>query len=147
MLQELALPPHREERQGGHVKLQHALDLIGGPEVDDEPLIAGVEAEPFCALIALGHGESTIDQALPVVPQELGVLQEIAHGIYVESEEIKAAEKRVTEMLSGQINLGPADFKEALPVTRKRLIPLLNYLDGKGTTVRHENGRDVPERG
>jgi selenocysteine-specific elongation factor len=79
--------------------------------------------------------------------ESIGALQEIAHGIYVENEEIKAAEKRVTEMLSGQTNLGPADFKEALPVTRKRLIPLLNYFDGKGTTVRHENGRDVPERG
>ena len=79
--------------------------------------------------------------------ESIGALQEIAQGIYVENEEIKAAEKRVTEMLSGQTNLGPADFKEALPVTRKRLIPLLNYFDGKGTTVRHENGRDVPERG
>lgn len=77
----------------------------------------------------------------------VGALRQIAHGIYVESEELKSAEKRIAKMLSGQSNLGPADFKEALPVTRKRLIPLLNYFDGTGTTVRHEKGRDVPQRG
>ena len=77
----------------------------------------------------------------------VGALRQIAHGIYVDSEELKSAEKRIAKMLSGQSNLGPAHFKEALPVTRKRLIPLLNYFDGKGTTVRHEKGRDVPQRG
>ena len=77
----------------------------------------------------------------------VGAIRQIAHGIYVKSEELKSAEKRIMEMLSGQNNLGPADFKGALPVTRKRLIPLLNYFDGKGTTVRHEKGRDVPQKG
>ena len=77
----------------------------------------------------------------------VGAIRQIAHGIYVKSEELKSAEKRIMEMFSGQNNLGPADFKRALPVTRKRLIPLLNYFDGKGTTVRHEKGRDVPQKG
>ena len=77
----------------------------------------------------------------------VGAIRQIAHGIYVKTEDLKSAEKRIMEMFSGQNNLGPADFKGALPVTRKRLIPLLNYFDGKGTTVRHEKGRDVPQKG
>ena len=76
----------------------------------------------------------------------LGHLRQVADGLYVDSAELDAATARIGELLGGQRNLGPAAFREALPVTRKRLIPLLNYFDGQGTTIRHEKGRDVPER-
>ena len=35
-------------------------------------------------------------------------------------------------------------FKDVLPVSRKRLLPLLAYFDGLGTTLRRGEGRDVP---
>ena len=38
----------------------------------------------------------------------------------------------------------PADFREVLPVSRKHLIPLLNFFDGAGVTLRDAEGRSVP---
>ncbi len=52
--------------------------------------------------------------------------------------------ERIRESLGGRSDLGPAAFRDALPVTRKHLIPLLNYFDGLGVTLRRGEGRDVP---
>lgn len=77
--------------------------------------------------------------------EAMGTVRQIADGLYVPSEELDQAAQLVRTELGGQTNLGPATFREVLPVTRKHLIPLLNYLDGLGVTVRHGDGRDVPE--
>ncbi len=79
--------------------------------------------------------------------EEVGAIRQVADGLYVESDALDRAARRVRETLGGRRNLGPADFREALPVTRKHLIPLLNFFDGQGTTVRGEDGRDVPAEG
>ena len=73
-----------------------------------------------------------------------GRIRQIADGYYVGVDELEQAEERLRSLLGGRTGLGPGDFREALPVTRKHLIPLLNYFDGQGTTSRHEGGRDVP---
>jgi hypothetical protein len=47
--------------------------------------------------------------------------------------------------LGGRTGLGPSDFREVLPVTRKHLLPILLYTDKAGVTVRRVDGtRDVP---
>jgi selenocysteine-specific elongation factor len=74
-----------------------------------------------------------------------GVLVQVADDLYVATPHIEAAETRVREMLGGRTGLGPADFRDALDITRKHLIPLLNFFDGRGTTVRLDDGRSVPE--
>lgn len=71
----------------------------------------------------------------------------VADGLYVASSELDAATTRIRSTLAGRTGLAPADFRDALPVTRKHLIPLLTYFDGVGTTRRHPDGRDVPEGG
>lgn len=53
------------------------------------------------------------------------------------------AAARVMEELGGREGLGPADFREVLPVTRKHLIPILAYFDAQGVTQRLEGGRRV----
>jgi selenocysteine-specific elongation factor len=68
----------------------------------------------------------------------------VADGFYVAADELDRAAERIRASLGGQTNLGPAAFREVLPVSRKHLIPLLNYFDGRGTTVRHADGREVP---
>jgi hypothetical protein len=50
----------------------------------------------------------------------------------------------VSELLGGRSDLGPADFKDALPVTRKHLLPILAHFDQIGVTVRKGNVREVP---
>ncbi|HUF76162.1 MAG TPA: selenocysteine-specific translation elongation factor [Longimicrobiales bacterium] len=73
-----------------------------------------------------------------------GLVRPIADGVYLSSEELEGAASRIREALGGRKGLGPADFRDTLPVSRKRLIPLLNYFDGLGVTVRSADGRDVP---
>ena len=54
----------------------------------------------------------------------------------------RAAARTVAE-LGGQGGLGPADFRRALPVTRKHLIPILAHFDQTGVTIREPAGRRV----
>lgn len=72
-------------------------------------------------------------------------LRLVADGLYVAADELDEAAQRIREALGGRTGLGPADFRDVLPVSRKHLIPLLKYFDGRGTTVRGADGRDVPE--
>jgi hypothetical protein len=44
---------------------------------------------------------------------------------------------------AGQQGLGPADFKEVVPVSRRYLLPILAYLDRTGVTRREGAGRTV----
>jgi selenocysteine-specific elongation factor len=76
--------------------------------------------------------------------EQTGVVRQVADGFYLLREELEAAALRVTSELGGRKDLGPSDFRDVLPVSRKWLIPLLNYFDGQGVTVRHDGGRDVP---
>jgi hypothetical protein len=76
-----------------------------------------------------------------------GTVRQVADGLYVDSAAIEGAASRIRELLGGRQNLGPAEFREAIPVSRKRLLPLLNFFDGRGTTLRRGEGRDVPGPG
>jgi selenocysteine-specific elongation factor len=49
----------------------------------------------------------------------------------------------VRTALAGRSGLGPADFKDVVPVTRKSLIPILEHLDRLGVTARSADGRAV----
>ncbi|NIP59867.1 MAG: hypothetical protein GWM92_16225 [Gemmatimonadetes bacterium] len=59
-------------------------------------------------------------------------------------ETVDQAARDVERVFGGRGGLGPADFREVLPVSRKHLIPLLNHLDTRGVTVRTGEGREVP---
>jgi selenocysteine-specific elongation factor len=56
---------------------------------------------------------------------------------------VRRAAQNVVSRLGGQRDLGPADFKEVLPVSRRHLLPLLRYFDLVGVTTRLGEGRDV----
>ena len=77
--------------------------------------------------------------------ESLGVVRLVADGLFLGGAELDAAAARIRTALAGQRDLGPAAFRDVLPVTRKRLLPLLAYFDGLGTTLRRGEGRDVPE--
>ncbi len=76
-----------------------------------------------------------------------GRIQAVAEGLFFAADVLDRAEKDVARVMGGRTDLGPADFKEVLPVSRKHLIPLLVHLDGKGVTVRRDQVRSVPESG
>jgi selenocysteine-specific elongation factor len=71
-------------------------------------------------------------------------LVQVADDLYVTTRHVREAQDRVRAVLGGRTGLGPADFRDALDVTRKHLLPLLNFFDTQGTTLRLEEGRSVP---
>ena len=62
---------------------------------------------------------------------------------FFESEVVQEAGGAVIRGLAGLKDLGPADFREVLPVSRRHLLPLLRYFDLVGVTTRLGDGREV----
>ena len=79
------------------------------------------------------------------VGELFAALESLSEGLWVDRESLRDAEDRVRALLGGRTGLGPADFREALPVTRKHLMPLLAHLDRVGITQRDGADRAVLE--
>ena len=75
-----------------------------------------------------------------------GHLVALEKELFVDAEGFSAAAERVATELAGATGLGPADFRELLPVTRKHLIPILSHFDQTGLTTRGPDGRNVGKR-
>ncbi len=124
-----AEPTEEQERALASLHQALATDGLAAPLVEELPESLRARAD-FWSLMRLLESRGTVRQ--------------VADGLYVSAEELEKGAERIRSSLGGQTSLGPSAFREALPVTRKHLIPLLNYFDGLGTTVRHDGGRDVP---
>jgi selenocysteine-specific elongation factor len=124
-------PTMSEDQKAASARLEAALAHggLGAPSVDELPDDLRARKDFWSLVHRL---------------EELGLVRQVADGLYLGCAELDAAESRIREQLGGREDLGPADFRDVLPVTRKRLIPLLNYFDGRGTTVRGAGGRAVP---
>lgn len=137
------------------------VEAEGGVRLPDfRPTLTPDQEVASAALMAALTGEGLAAPLVDELPRELrdradfksllrrlekaGEVRAVADGLYVGSAELDAARARIQSTLGGRSDLSPADFREALPVTRKHLIPLLTYFDGLGITQRHDEGRDVP---
>lgn len=67
----------------------------------------------------------------------------LGDSYWVATETLADAAVRVARELGGREGLGPADFREVLPATRKHLIPVLAHFDATGLTTREVAGRRV----
>jgi selenocysteine-specific elongation factor len=76
-----------------------------------------------------------------------GHLVNLDDDFFVDARAITDAGNEVKQQLNGAKGLGPGDFREVMPVTRKHLIPILNYFDRTGLTIRQGDGREVVSRG
>jgi selenocysteine-specific elongation factor len=81
---------------------------------------------------------------LKLMEHELQIVS-LGPDLYISRRQLDAAVAHIRSQLAGRGGLGPADFKALIPVSRKYLIPLLEYLDGHGVTVRSGDARSVPE--
>ena len=70
----------------------------------------------------------------------------LGDSYWVATETLAEAAVRVAGELGGREGLGPADFREVLPATRKHLIPVLAYFDATGLTTRAAGGRRVARK-
>ncbi len=74
-----------------------------------------------------------------------GTLVRVEHDFFVHADAMEGAVARVRRELGGRRDVAPTDFRELLGVSRKHLIPLLEYFDRAGVTVRRGDGRTVSE--
>lgn len=74
-----------------------------------------------------------------------GELTAIQAGRWVSTQSLHAAIDTARASLAGRDTLGPADFRDVWGVTRKHLIPLLEYLDRTGVTERNGDARRFVE--
>lgn len=72
-----------------------------------------------------------------------GRVRLLGDSYWTATETLADAAARVARQLGGREGLGPADFREVLPVTRKHLIPVLAHFDATGLTMREAAGRRV----
>ena len=79
--------------------------------------------------------------------EALGRLTTLPGGRFIHRDTLEEATSSVVAELGGRSGLGPTDFREVLPVTRKHLIPLLAHLDRVGVTQRDGEVRSVPAHG
>ncbi|MEJ2541127.1 MAG: SelB C-terminal domain-containing protein [Gemmatimonadota bacterium] len=63
-----------------------------------------------------------------------GALVALEPDLLVDAAALRDGIRRVRASLAGLGGLGPADFREALPVSRRYLLPLLRHLDRLGVT-------------
>ena len=120
--------PRQEEALGALRRLYEDAGLAA-PFLDDLPPELG-SREEVVALLRHLEGE--------------GAVRTVDDGLWIWAEALDAAAAAVTASLGGSTGLGPADFREVLPVSRRHLMPLLAHLDGLGVTVRQGPVRDVP---
>ena len=83
-----------------------------------------------------------LTQVLRVLEREHAVVR-VAPDIYFLSESVEDVKRIVREELSDRADITPAMFRDRLGITRKHAIPLLEYLDREGVTVRSGNTRRV----
>ncbi len=78
--------------------------------------------------------------------EDEGTLRTVGDRLLMDAAALEEAARAITDTLGGRQALGPADFREVLPVSRRHLLPLLAYFDGLGVTLRRGPVRDVPGR-
>ncbi len=83
-----------------------------------------------------------LDDLLRLLVDE-GAVRAVTPEIYVDADALSQMIERVRDMLRDGEPAGPAVFKDAFGLSRKYLIPLLEYLDRSGVTRRVAEGRTL----
>jgi selenocysteine-specific elongation factor len=73
-------------------------------------------------------------QATPIAPE-----------LYMDPAAVRAAQARLRSHLAGGRAAGPAELRDLLGISRKYLIPLLEYFDREGITIRKGDLRTFAE--
>ncbi len=78
--------------------------------------------------------------------ERAGRIRRITADLVVHADALREATRALRASFAGRDNLTPADFRGALPdLSRKYLIPLLEYLDATGVTLRRGDRRSLRE--
>ena len=134
----LALPGHRPRLTDAE---QAAHDRLAA-------MIADAGLQPPL-VTELGHAlrldRRVLDDLLRLL-REAGATRAVTPELHVSVAALDALETRVRELLADDAPAPPTRFKEVFALSRKYLIPLLEYLDREGVTRRTPEGRVLAPR-
>lgn len=102
---------------------------------------SGLAPTPVGAL-----SERSEEELWPIVKllEREGLLSPMGSDAYVSSDALSGAMELVRSTLGGRADVQPGEFRDLFGLTRKNLIPLLEYFDRIGLTRRTDEGREVP---
>ena len=137
-----------EIREGRAARAGYSPELSSDQSRIRDRLLAALTAAglapPTVAELEDGLGNPPdADDLLRLLESE-GALVRLAPDVLVAAAAVQELVIRVQDRLGGRSGLGPADFKDVVPVSRKHLIPILEHLDRLGVTDRRGDARSVP---
>jgi selenocysteine-specific elongation factor len=91
-----------------------------------------------------GVSRAKLMEVLRVLERERAIVR-VAADLYYLPESLDAVKRAIREEFAGHGNLTPAMFRDRFGTSRKYTIPLLEYLDREGVTVRVGDARRVKE--
>jgi selenocysteine-specific elongation factor len=119
--------PKPTPHQAGLIEtLVSRLEAAGAEPPGVEELSAGFEADPEPLLRYL---------------ERQGDVVQVEQNRYYSANQLKAVLARIRHSMTGGIELNPSQLREVLGLSRKYLIPLLEYCDRLGYTNRTVTGR------
>lgn len=137
------------EPRGGLVALAHYV-----PELDTRQLAlqetiratlgsARLSVPGLRELAETVGGRAEEVEAILKLMEAQGEVLGLEGSLFFLREAVETAGSELVETLGGKRDLGPADFREVLGVSRKFLLPILRYLDTVGVTTRLGESRSV----
>jgi selenocysteine-specific elongation factor len=133
--------------EGPRVRLaSHEVTLTTVERRVRDALLAAVQAEglmpppPDELAAGLQANRSLVNDLLTLLVDD-GALVQVNPELYLSPEAEADLRAKALVVLAGREVARPTDFRDALNVTRRYLIPLLEYLDNVGWTRRTEEGR------
>lgn len=73
-----------------------------------------------------------------------GSVLRLDHEMVIHAGHVQRLTRDIRARFAGRDNVSPAEFRDVVPASRRHLIPILEYLDRVGVTVRKGDGRSVP---
>ncbi len=104
---------------------------------------AGLAAPRLDELREAEGGEGPELDDLVALLEARGALVRVEHDLFLDARAVEQAVDRIRTQLEGREGLSPGDFREVLGVSRRHLIPLLEYFDRVGVTAGGPSGRRV----
>ncbi len=137
------------KRQGRIAAPGHEPTLTGAQRATRDRIVDAVR-EAGVALVSLDELSAAVQDAADLEDLvgllcEAGTIVRIEHRLYAHADVVREVTVELRRRLGGREGLTPVDFKEVVRVSRKSLIPLLEYFDRAGVTVRTPAGRRVPQ--
>ncbi len=110
-------------------KLESLLDSPAPPSVKELIAKCDTSAERLTALLS--------------IMEHQGLVISVGGGYYFAAHKLEAAKKRICECLADGQAKTAAELRDVLELTRKHVIPLLEYFDRIKLTIRDENLRHI----